>query len=74
MRSLTDGGDGGDDLSQFELIQDGRFTGGVEADHQNSHLLFAEEAREYGGQSQSHFGVEIATSFLVSGYEKEYDV
>lgn len=37
----TDGGDGGDDLTKLELVEDGGFTGGIETDHQNSHLLLA---------------------------------
>lgn len=37
----TDGGDGGDNLSKLELVEDGGFTGGIETDHQNSHLLLA---------------------------------
>ena len=42
----ADGGNGGDDLAQLELVQNGRLTGRVQADHQNSHLLFAKEAAE----------------------------
>lgn len=41
----TDRGNGGNDFSEFELIQDGRLAGGVEADHENTHFLFAKEAR-----------------------------
>lgn len=37
----TDGGDGGDDLTKLQLVKDGGFTGGIETDHQNSHLLLA---------------------------------
>ena len=52
--SLTDGWNGGDDLSELELVQDGRFTGGVETHHQDSHLLLAEEAFEEGGEHVAH--------------------
>lgn len=38
-RGHTDGGDGGDDLTKLELVEDGGFTGSVETDHQDSHLL-----------------------------------
>lgn len=51
---LTDGGDGGDDLSQLELVQDGRLSGGVESDHQDAHLLLAEEALEQRGEHVAH--------------------
>lgn len=43
---LTDGGDGGDDLTQLELVKNGGFTGGIQSDHQDAHLLLGEEARE----------------------------
>jgi hypothetical protein len=29
----ADGGDGGDDLTELELVQNGGLTGGVETDH-----------------------------------------
>ena len=35
----TDGRDGGDDLTKLQLVKNGGFTGGVETDHQNPHLL-----------------------------------
>lgn len=38
-----DGGDGGDGLSQLQLVQDGRLTGGVKSEHQYSHLLVAKD-------------------------------
>lgn len=36
---LTDRGDGGDDFTKFELVEDGGLTGGIKTDHQDSHLL-----------------------------------
>lgn len=36
---LTDGGDGSDDFTELQLVQDGGLSGGVETDHQNTHLL-----------------------------------
>lgn len=42
--SRTDGGDGGDDLAQLQLVQDGGFAGGVQTHHQDPHLLLTEEA------------------------------
>lgn len=46
MIILTDGGNGGDDLAEFEFVEDGGFTGGVQPDHEDPHLLLAEEAFE----------------------------
>jgi hypothetical protein len=46
--SLTDGGDGGDDLSKLELVEDGGLSGGVKSDHEDAHLLLAEETRDCG--------------------------
>lgn len=38
---LTNRGNGGDDFTELELVQDGGLTGGVKTDHQNAHLLAA---------------------------------
>ena len=38
----ADGGNGVDGLAQLELVQDGRFAGGVKTQHQDPHLLVAE--------------------------------
>ena len=45
-RALTDCGDGSDDLAKLELVENGGFTGGIQTDHQDAHLLLAEEAGE----------------------------
>lgn len=66
---LTDGWNGGDDLSELELVQDGRFTGGVESDHQDSHLLLAEEAFEEGGEHVTHRGSVERLRVLVKNYK-----
>jgi len=42
----ADGGNGGDDLAQLELVQHGGLAGGVQADHQDAHLLLAEQRVE----------------------------
>ena len=42
-RVLTYGGDGGDNLSKLELVENSRLSGGIEPDHQDPHLLLAEE-------------------------------
>jgi hypothetical protein len=42
----ANGRNGCDNLAELELVQDGCLTGGVQADHQNSHLLLAEQTRK----------------------------
>jgi hypothetical protein len=43
---LTNGGDGGDDLAELELVEDGGLSGGVEPHHQDPHLLLREQPAE----------------------------
>lgn len=50
----TDGGDGGDDFTELELVEDGGFTGGVESDHQNAHLLLPPQLIKDLGESETH--------------------
>ena len=50
----TDGRDGGDNLAQLELVQDGGLTGGIQSDHQDTHLLLAEERAEQLSKRVSH--------------------
>lgn len=57
----TDSGDGGDDLSQLEFVQDGGFSGRIQTHHQDSHLFLSKEilkeARKHvphGGRSETH--------------------
>jgi len=50
----ADGGDGGNDFTEFKLVKDGRLAGGVEADHQNPHLFLAEEGSKQLGDGQTH--------------------
>lgn len=52
----TDCGDGGDDFTKLELVQDSGLSGGVETDHQDSHLLLAPEAVEQLRESETHVG------------------
>ena len=54
---LIDGGDGGDDLAEFELVEDGGFTGGVEADHEDPHLLLGEEPAEELPEREPHLSL-----------------
>ena len=43
----ADGRDGRHDLTKLELVEDGGLAGGVEADHEDAHILLAEEALEH---------------------------
>ena len=40
----TDSGDGVDDLSELELVEDSGLTGGIETDHEDSHLFVGDHA------------------------------
>lgn len=37
----TDGGDSGDDFAKLQLIENRGLSGGVQPDHENSHLLLS---------------------------------
>jgi hypothetical protein len=55
----TDGRDGGDDLAQLELIENGGLAGSVKTNHQNAHLLLLHEQGEpapHLGSSYAHLG------------------
>mmetsp|Transcript_29082 Transcript_29082/g.62554 ORF Transcript_29082/g.62554 Transcript_29082/m.62554 type:complete len:221 (-) Transcript_29082:25-687(-) len=52
----TDGGDGGDDLTQLQLVEDGGLSGGIQTDHQDPHLLLAEHALPEARESETHGG------------------
>jgi hypothetical protein len=51
---LTDGGDGGDDLTDLELIEDVSFTDSVETDHEDLHLLLDEQPAEELPEREPH--------------------
>nr|CAB3474593.1 unnamed protein product [Digitaria exilis] len=51
---LTDGGDGGDDLAELELVEDGGLTSGIKTDHEDPHLLLGEEAAEQLPEREPH--------------------
>lgn len=50
----ADGGDGGHDLTELELVEDGGLTGGVETDHEDSHVLLTEELAEELAETCAH--------------------
>jgi hypothetical protein len=49
----ADGWDGRHDLAELQLVEDGRLTSGIEADHEDAHLLLSEQR----GKPASHDGV-----------------
>lgn len=58
----TNSGNGGDDLAELELEEDGGLTGGIEANHKDTNLLFTEEVLE-SGHNISH-GYFMCVFFL----------
>ncbi len=52
----TDCGDGGDDFTQLQLVEDGGLPGRIETDHQNAHLLLAPQAIEQLRERKTHVG------------------
>ena len=39
---LTDGLDSRDDLAEFEIVEDGGLTGGIETNHEDAYFILAE--------------------------------
>jgi hypothetical protein len=54
FRGITDGRDGGHDLSELQLVQNGGLPCSVEADHQDPHLLLREQSLEELGEGEAH--------------------
>lgn len=52
--TLTNGRDSGDDFTQLEFIKDCSFSRRVETDHEDSHFLLAEEARDCQNEPWPH--------------------
>lgn len=46
MNKRTDSGNGGDDFAEFQFVQDGRFTGGIQSNHQYTHFFLTEQPLE----------------------------
>lgn len=59
--ALTNGGDGGDDLAQFQLVQDGGLSCSIQAHHQDAHLLLPNQALEKVSKDVTH---DHSTRFL----------
>jgi hypothetical protein len=53
---LTDCGNGGDDFTELELVEDSGLSGGIETNHEDSHLLLAPQAVEQLGEGKTHVG------------------
>lgn len=68
---LTDGGDGSDDFTELQLVQDGGLSGCVKTDHEDSHLLTTPETVKQPRESDTHFdGASepgVADRYMVSG-------
>mmetsp|Transcript_94033 Transcript_94033/g.196202 ORF Transcript_94033/g.196202 Transcript_94033/m.196202 type:complete len:212 (+) Transcript_94033:64-699(+) len=50
----ADGGDGRDDLTQLQFVKDGSLTGGIQPDHQDAHLLLADQSLPNLREGQTH--------------------
>jgi len=55
-RGLTDRGNGGDDFTELQLVQNGGLSGGVKTDHQDSHLLATPKSIKQPRESDTHIG------------------
>ena len=53
---LTDCGNGGDDFTKLQLVEDSGLSGGIETNHEDSHLLLAPQAVEQLGEGKTHVG------------------
>lgn len=58
----ADRGDRSDVLAQLELIEDGGLAGGVEAQHEQAHLLGSEDLAHHLGKLTTHCGGSCASS------------
>jgi hypothetical protein len=50
----TNSGDGGDDFTQLELVQNCGLSGSVQTDHENAHLLLAPQLVEQLRECKTH--------------------
>ena len=46
VKLLTNGGNGGDDFSKLELVEDGGLTSSIETNHENTHLFLGKQLAE----------------------------
>jgi hypothetical protein len=52
-------GNGGDDLSELQLVEDGGLTSCIETDHKDPHLLLGEEAAEELREGEPHVATAV---------------
>jgi hypothetical protein len=60
---LTDGGDGGDDLAELELVENGGLSGRVETHHEDPHLLLGKQPAEQLREREPHLACDTQTRF-----------
>lgn len=61
----TDCGDGGDDLPQLQLVEDGGLPGGVQAHHEDPHFFFAYQALQQVPKDVSHDASDLSCNRTV---------
>ena len=54
MMKLTNSGDGGDNLTELELVQNGGLTSSIKTNHENPHLLLGKKPAKQLGERQTH--------------------
>ena len=54
VKKHTNSGDGGDDLTELELVQNGGLTSSIKTNHENPHLLLGKKPAKKLGERQSH--------------------
>ena len=59
---ITDGRDGGNDLSELELVEDSGLASGIESHHQDPHLLLRKQALEELGEGETHGDLAASSS------------
>lgn len=65
LSSRTDCGDGGDDLPQLQLVEDGSLPGGVQAHHEDPHFFFAYQALQQVPKDVSHDDSDLSCNRTV---------
>jgi len=53
----TNGGDSCDNFAEFQFVQNCCFTGCIETNHEDTHLLLAKKALPHPRKRQTHFGM-----------------
>ena len=63
----TDCWDGGDDLTELQLVENGGLSGGIETNHQNTHLLLTPEPVEQLAECETHDGGIVCSDLMRFG-------